>query len=70
MQQLKKIKAGVVSTFADVINSVFQHEHLKDLSALVDSGGTFLASSVEFERGFSLLSSIKTKQRNRLGKSI
>ena len=38
-----------------------------DLSALVDIGGTFLASSVECERGFSLLNSIKTKQRNRLG---
>ena len=63
----ERIKAGVVSTFADVINFVFQHEHFKDLSAFVDIGGTFLTSSVECERGFGLLNSNKTKQRNRLG---
>jgi len=37
------------------------------LASLVDIGGTFLASSVECERGFSLMNSIQTKLRNRLG---
>ena len=63
----EKIKAGVVSTFADLINFAFQHEQFRDLAKLVDIGGTFLASSVECERGFSLMNSIKTKLRNRLG---
>ena len=63
----EKIKAGVVSTFADLINFVFHHEQFRDLAKLADIDGTFLASSVEWERGFSLMSSIKTKLRNRLG---
>ena len=64
----EKIKAGVVSTFADLINFAFQHEQFRDLAKLVDIGGSFLASSVECEREFSLMNSIKTKLRNRLGK--
>ena len=63
----EKIKAGVVSIFADLINFTFQHEQFRELAKLVDIGGTFLASSVECERGFSLMNSIKTKLRNRLG---
>ena len=64
----EKIKAGVVSTFADLINFAFQHEQFRDLAKVVDIGGSFLASSVECEREFSLMNSIKTKLRNRLGK--
>ena len=63
----EKNKAGVVSTFADLINFTFQHEQFRELAKLVDIGGTFLASSVEWKRGFSLMNSIKTKLRNRLG---
>jgi len=62
----EKIEAEVVSTFADLISFVFQHEQFRDLAKLVDIGGTFLASSVECERGFSLMNSIKTKLRNRV----
>jgi len=62
----EKIKAGVVSTFADLISFVFQHEQLRDLAKLVDISGTFLASIVECERRFSLMNYIKTKLRNRL----
>ena len=57
----------MVSTFADLINFVFQHEQFRDLAKFADIGGTSLASSVECERGFSLMNSIKTKLRNRLG---
>lgn len=32
----------------------------------MDIGGTFLASSADCERGFSLMNSLKTKLRNRL----
>ena len=46
---------------------MFQHEQFRDLAKLVDIGGTFLAFNVECERGFSLMNSIKTKLRNRLG---
>ena len=63
----EKIKAGIVSTFADLINFRFQHEQFRDLAKLTDIGGTFLASSVECEHGFSLMNSIKIKLRNRLG---
>ena len=63
----EQIKAGVVCTFADLINFTFQHEQFRELAKLVNIGGTFLASSVECERGFSLMNSIKTKLRNRLG---
>ena len=47
----EKIKAGVVSTFADLINFTFQHEQFRELAKLVDIGGTFLAFSVECEAG-------------------
>ena len=50
-----------------MINFVFQHKQYRDLAKLADIGGIFLASSVECERGFSLMNSIKTKLRNRLG---
>ena len=63
----EKINAGVVSTFAYVIKFMFQHEQFRDLAKLVDIGRTFLASSVDCKRGFSLIISIKTKLRNRLG---
>jgi len=62
-----QIKAGFASTFADLISFEFQHKQFRDLAKLVDIGGTFLASSVECERGFSLMNSIKTKLRNRPG---
>ena len=32
----------------------------------MDIGATFLASSADCERGFSLMNNLKTKQRNRL----
>ena len=63
----EKIKAGVVSTFADLINFVFQHEQFRDLAKLADIDGTFLASSAACKCEFSLMNSIKTKLRNRLG---
>ena len=43
-----------------------QSEQFQDLSKLMDIGGTFLASSVDCERGFSLMNNIKNKHRNRL----
>ena len=46
---------------------MFQHEQFRDLEKLADIGGTFLAFSVECVRGFSLMNSIKTKLRSRLG---
>ena len=49
---------------------MFQHKQFRDLAKLVDIGETFLASSFECERGFSLMNSIKTKLRNRLGEDM
>ena len=42
-------------------------QQFRDLEKLIDIGGTFLASSVDCERGFSLMNSTKAKLRNRLG---
>ena len=39
----------------------------RDLAKLVNIDGTFLASSVDCERRFSLMNFIKTKLWNRLG---
>ena len=50
-----------------MVQYTFIDEQFSDLSELMNIGGTFLASSVDCERGFNLMNSIKNKLRNRLG---
>ena len=52
-----------------IVLFAFNNEELSDLSKLMDIGGTFLASSVDCERGFSLMNSNKNKSKNRLDES-
>uniref|UniRef100_W5MX95 Uncharacterized protein n=1 Tax=Lepisosteus oculatus TaxID=7918 RepID=W5MX95_LEPOC len=54
-----KLNANV----ADMVTFALQN----DLAKLMDIGGTFLASSVDCEQGFSLMNSLKNKLINRLG---
>ena len=49
-------------------NKKVEKHWFRDLAKLVDISGTFLASCAHCERGFSLMNSMKTKLRNRLGK--
>ena len=44
----------------------FQNDQFAELAKLMDIGATFLASSTDCERGFSLMNILKTKLRNRL----
>ena len=50
-----------------MVQFAFNNEQFSDLAKLMDIGGTFLSSSVDCERGFNLMNSIKNKLRNRLG---
>ena len=63
------IKGRLVSNYQDMIQFAFKNEQFGKLSKLMDVAGTFLASSVDCERGFSLMNALKTKQRNRLEES-
>ena len=65
----EKIDHKVISNFEDMVKFSLENDQFSDLARLMDIGGTFLASSVDCERGFSLMNSIKTKLRNRLGES-
>lgn len=63
----EKIKSKLISNFAQMVAFVLQNEQFCDLAKLMDIGGTFLASSADCERGFSLMNQLKNKLRNRLG---
>ena len=47
----EKIKAGVVSTFADLINFMFQHEQFRELAKFVDISGPFLHPALNVSVG-------------------
>jgi hypothetical protein len=62
----EKIKSGTLKTFSDVVSYGLAEDKFSNLAILLDICGTFQASSVNAERGFSLMNNIKTKSRNRL----
>lgn len=62
----QKLKQGSINTFSDMVAATLRCEELKEISQLVDICATFQASSVDCERGFSLMNHIKTASRNRL----
>ena len=59
-------KCVLMQTFHEVIQFVMTEEQLSDIAILLDIWATFLASSADCERGFSLMNSIKVTSRNRL----
>ena len=63
----ERIKSKLISNFVQLVVFALQYEQFFDLAKLLDIGGTFLASSADCERGFSLMNQIKNKLRNRLG---
>ena len=62
----RKLQTKSVNSFLELVEIILQCEDYPDLAKLLDIGGTFMASSADCERGFSLMNSIKDKQRNRL----
>ena len=62
----EKVKTGSIQAFTDVISFVLKDEDMKEVSILLNICGTFQASSADRERGFSLMSSLKTKSRNKI----
>jgi hypothetical protein len=62
----EKIRGKLINSFPDMVTLAFQNDQFAELAKLMDIGGTFLASSADCERGFSLMNSLKTKLRNRL----
>ena len=50
-----------------MVHFAFDNKQFSDHAKLMDIGVTFLPSSTDWERGFSLKNSIKIKLRNRLG---
>ena len=62
----EKYKSGSIQTFTDLVNFVLRDDQFKELTFLLDISSTFLASSSDCERGFSLMNAIKTKSRNRI----
>uniref|UniRef100_A0A1B8Y9W5 HAT C-terminal dimerisation domain-containing protein n=1 Tax=Xenopus tropicalis TaxID=8364 RepID=A0A1B8Y9W5_XENTR len=62
----EKIKSNLINSFPDMTKFSFQNDQFAELAKLMDIGATFLASSADCERGFSLMNNLKTKQRNRL----
>lgn len=65
----EKLEVKQITNFEELVMFSLNNEQFNDLSKLLDIGGTFLASNADCERGFSLMNSIKTKQRNRLQKT-
>ena len=63
----RKLKSKSVNCFLELVQLAYKSQEYSDLAKLLDIGGTFMASSTDCERGFSLMNSIKTKQRNRMG---
>ncbi|CAM2101000.1 unnamed protein product [Caretta caretta] len=63
IQQVKSLCSKYKDFLAEeiVINEQFQ-----DLAKLMDIGGTFLAPTANWERGFGLMNTLKNKLRNRL----
>ncbi|CAM2116489.1 unnamed protein product [Caretta caretta] len=62
----ERIKSHLVLSFLDMVTFAHQNEQCQDLAKLMDIGGTFLASSADCERGFSLMNLLKNKLWNRL----
>ncbi|CAM2113913.1 unnamed protein product [Caretta caretta] len=62
----ERIKSQLVLSFLDMVTFAHQNEQFQDLAKLMDIGGTFLASSADCERGFSLMNTLKNKLRNHL----
>lgn len=61
-----KIKSNLILSFEDMVHFALNSEQFQELAILLDIGGTFLASSADCERGFSLMNALKSKIRNRL----
>ncbi|XP_023234126.1 uncharacterized protein LOC111633746 [Centruroides sculpturatus] len=62
----QKLENCSIKTFTDMLNYVRNDDEFKELAVIIDIIGTFQASSVDCERGFSVMNSIKCKIRNRL----
>ncbi|CAM2117752.1 unnamed protein product [Caretta caretta] len=62
----ERVKSQLVLSFLDMVTFAHQNEQFQDLAKLMDIGGTFLASSTDCERGFSLMNTLKNKLRNHL----
>ncbi|CAM2096411.1 unnamed protein product [Caretta caretta] len=60
----ERIKSQFVLSFPDMVTFAHQNKQFQDLAKLMDIGGTFLASSADCERGFSLMNTLKNKLRN------
>ncbi|CAM2117782.1 unnamed protein product [Caretta caretta] len=60
----ERIKSQLVLSFPDMVTFAHQNEQFQDLAKLMDIGGTFLASSTDCERGFSLMNTLKNKLWN------
>ena len=62
----EKRKIGLLKSFSEIVTWSLISEHFPHLVQLLDICGTFRASSVDWESGFSLMNAIKTKSRKRL----
>jgi hypothetical protein len=62
----EKISSKLISSYPEMVTFAEENEQFQDLAKLMDIGGTFLASSADCERGFSLMNGLKTKLQNRL----
>ncbi len=62
----EKQKTGALQTFAEMVTWTLKSEEFTELVQLIDIHGIFQVSSVDCERGFSLMNSIKTNSHNRL----
>jgi hypothetical protein len=51
----EKIKCKLVTNFAHKMTLAFQNQQFCDLAKLMDIEGTFLASSIDSDWGFSLM---------------
>ncbi|CAM2111448.1 unnamed protein product [Caretta caretta] len=62
----ERIKIQLVLSFRNMVTFAHQNEQFQDLAKLMDIEGTFLASSADCERGFSLMNTLKNKLWNHL----
>jgi len=58
---IEKYKNKTFKTFDDVLKFVLNSSDFNNISIILDIIGTFEASSVDCERGFSLMNAIKSK---------
>ena len=63
----EKLISGTITSLPEIAEIIVNDEQFNLLSNLVNIYCTFQASSVDCERGFSLMNNIKVKSRNRLG---